>query len=513
MSLITSPLNPTGIHFNSSGLASDFHDIRQMQGARVSSPAVATERLLQNPTPELPNPSKFTASLDQKLPKVSLHSGAPLRVISERKMKDIVPPPPPIFRNQFETVKELFNKYVVPSYGRFDLAFSHGSGSYVWDVNGKRYLDFGGGIAVCALGHANAEITQTLVEQSQRLVHVSNLYYHEPQGRLAQQIVRHLGPGKVFFSNSGAEANEGLYKVARKFGHEEGRFEILTALNSFHGRTLAGIAATGQEKVKKGFEPAVSGFRHVPYNDLEAIRQALSPATVAVLIEGIQGEGGITPARSEYLLGLRALCDEKKLLLFMDGVQDGHFRTGRFQSFQRLLEGVAGADTFLPDGLSMAKSLGGGFPISAFWVRDRHADLLGPGTHASTFGGTPLGCAVALKIFEVIEREKLADNARELGDWIKMKIHHLSQTYPQVVKGVRGIGLIIGIELEPSHPRFRESDKPAAMQFVNRLHAAGLLTIPSGTQVLRLLPPLNLTRPQAEEGIQIFESVVKSLAG
>ncbi|MEW6161257.1 MAG: aminotransferase class III-fold pyridoxal phosphate-dependent enzyme, partial [Verrucomicrobiota bacterium] len=211
--------------------------------------------------------------------------------------------------------------------------------------------------------------------------------------------------------------------------------------------------------------------------------------------------------------GLRALCDEKKLLLFMDGVQDGHFRTGRFQSFQRLLEGVAGADTFLPDGLSMAKSLGGGFPIGAFWVRDRHADLLGPGTHASTFGGTPLGCAVALKIFEVIEREKLADNARELGDWIKTRIHHLSQTYPQVVKGVRGIGLIIGIELEPSHPRFRESDKPAAMQFVNRLHAAGLLTIPSGTQVLRLLPPLNLTRPQAEEGIQIFESVVKSLAG
>src|SRR5690606_5855097 len=174
----------------------------------------------------------------------------------------------------------------------------------------------------------------------------------------------------VFFCNSGAEANEGLYKLARRFGHEEGRFEILTARNSFHGRTLAGIAATGQEKVKKGFEPMMPGFRHVPFNDLQAVRDAISPATVGVLIEGIQGEGGITPATAEYLLGLRALCDERRMLLMMDAVQCGYFRTGRFESFQRILEGVPGGEGFCPDGVSMAKSLGGGFPIGAFWVRE-----------------------------------------------------------------------------------------------------------------------------------------------
>src|ERR1041384_4390320 len=228
-------------------------------------------------------------------------------------MKEIVAPPL-IVHNQFETVKELFNRYVVPTYARFDVAFSHGSGSYLWDVRGKRYLDLGAGIAVCALGHANPEITEALVEQSQKLVHVSNLYYHEPQGRLAQRIVKHLAPGKLFLCNSGEEADEGLFKLARKFGHDEGRFEIITTFNSFHGRTLAGIAATGQEKVKKGFEPSVPGFRHVPYNDLGAVRAAISPATAAVLIEGIQGEGGIMPASREYLLGLRRLCDEQRLL-------------------------------------------------------------------------------------------------------------------------------------------------------------------------------------------------------
>ena len=224
-----------------------------------------------------------------------------------------------------------------------------------------------------ALGHAHPGITEALIEQSRKLVHVSNLYYHEPQGRLAQSIVARIAPGKCFFCNSGGEANEGLYKLARKFGHEEGRFEVITTFNSFHGRTLAGIAATGQDKVRKGFEPLVPGFRQVPYNDLEAVREALSPATAAVLIEGIQGEGGVTPATPEYLIGLRQLCDEKKLLLMMDGVQDGHFRTGRFQSFQRILE-KAGGD-FLPDAISMAKSLGGGYPIGAFWIRAPYADL------------------------------------------------------------------------------------------------------------------------------------------
>src|ERR1051325_9301959 len=211
-------------------------------------------------------------------------------------MKESLLPPPPMLRNRFESVRELFNQHVVPSYARFDLAFSHGAGVQLYDVHGKRYLDMGGGIAVCALGHAHPAITEALVEQSKRLVPVSNLYYHEQRGRRAQQRTRLIGPGKVFFCNSGAEANEGLFKLARKFGHDEGRFEIITTLNSFHGRTLAGISATGQDKVKKGFEPMVQGFRHVPYNDLNAVREAISPATVAVLIECIQGEGGLNIA-------------------------------------------------------------------------------------------------------------------------------------------------------------------------------------------------------------------------
>ena len=426
-------------------------------------------------------------------------------------MKEIVPTPPAIARHDFAAIQGLYQKHVVPSYGRFELALSHGAGSYVFDVAGKRYLDLGAGIAVCGLGHAHREITEALIQQSQRLVHVSNLYYTEPQGRLAQALVNQIAPGKVFFGNSGGEANEGLFKLARKFGHDEGRFEILTAVNSFHGRTLACIAATGQDKVKKGFEPMTAGFRHVPYNDLEAVAQALSPATVAVLIEGVQGEGGVTPATPEYLLGLRRLCDEKKLLLLMDEVQCGYFRTGRFASFQRLLEGVPGGERFLPDGLSLAKSLAGGFPMGAFWVRGRYADLLGPGTHASTFGGTPLACAVALKVLEVVQRDRLADNARQTGEFLKNGLTRLAAAFPRVIRNVRGLGLMLGFELAPDLPAFAGSTPTPAIQFVNQLHALGVLTIPAGARVVRLLPPLNLSRAEAEEGLRLLEAVAVRL--
>jgi acetylornithine/N-succinyldiaminopimelate aminotransferase len=429
-------------------------------------------------------------------------------------MKEIVPESPAIVRNQQVAIQQLFQQYVVPSYGRFELALSHGQGSWLWDVNGKRYLDLGGGIAVTSLGHAHPEIADALAAQARKLIHISNLYYHEPQGRLAQKIVSPLAPGKVFFCNSGAEANEGLFKLARKFGHDEGRFEIITAINSFHGRTLAGISATGQDKVKKGFEPMVSGFRHVPYNDLRAVREAISPATVAVLIEGVQGEGGVTPATPEYLLGLRALCDEKKLLLLMDGVQCGHFRTGRFQSFQRTLESVTGGEKFLPDAISMAKSLGNGFPIGAFWIRQPYGDLLSAGTHGTTYGGNLLGCAVALKVMEIIEREGLADNARKLGEFFRAGIAELAQKYPSIIKGPRGLGLMVGIELAAKDgvPAFAGSDKPAAIQFVNALHDLGLLTVPAGALIVRLLPALNLTASEAEQGLEIIETLASRLA-
>ena len=435
-------------------------------------------------------------------------------------MKDSPSPAPaPATPSQAAEIRGLFQNYVVPTYGRFDLVLDRGAGSHLWDVEGRQYLDLGGGIAVCSLGHAHPELAEALTTQARRLLHVSNLYHHESQGRLAEQIVNRIAPGKVFFANSGAESNEGLYKLARKFGHDEGRFEILTATNSFHGRTLASIAATGQDKVKKGFEPAVSGFRHIPFNDLEAARNALSPATVAILIEGVQGEGGLTPATTEYLIGLRRLCDENRMLLLMDGVQCGHYRTGRFQSFQRLLEGVPGADSFLPDALSMAKSLGGGFPIGAFWVRQKAhgvdlANTLGPGTHGTTYGGTPLACAVALRILEIIDRDGLADHVRTVGSWLTTELGKFASTYPGVVKGVRGIGFMQGLEL---HPRdqirgFAGSDKPSSLQMVHQLHEAGVLTIPSGNQVVRLLPALNLPQDQLAEGLDVIGKVLQRIA-
>jgi acetylornithine aminotransferase/acetylornithine/N-succinyldiaminopimelate aminotransferase len=257
----------------------------------------------------------------------------------------------------------------------------------------------------------------------------------------------------------------------------------------------------------------VPGFRQVPYNDLEAMRAALSPATAAIMVEGIQGEGGVTPATPEYLLGLRQLCDEFKLLLFMDAVQCGHFRSGRFQSFQRVLEGTNGGEKFLPDGISMAKSLGGGFPIGAFWVRAPYADLLGAGTHGTTYGGSPLACAVALKILEVIEREGLADNARQVGEYLKAGLNDLAQKYPGVIRHVRGLGLMLGIELAPDIVNL--PGDPAKMQSVriaNLFHTAGLLVIPAGAQILRLLPPLNLRRDEAGEGLKLIESVVANLS-
>jgi acetylornithine/N-succinyldiaminopimelate aminotransferase len=434
-------------------------------------------------------------------------------------MKEIVPSPPPIVRNEAAAVQALFQQYVVPSYGRFEIVFSHGSGSHVFDIAGKRYLDLGGGIAVSSLGHAHPAITEALIEQSRKLVHVSNYYYHESQGRLAEALVRLIGPGKCFFCNSGGEANEGLYKLARKFGHDEGRFEVITATNSFHGRTLAGIAATGQDKIKKGFEPMVPGFRQVPFNDLEAMRTAISPATAAILVEGIQGEGGITLARPDYLLGLRQLCDEKKLLLLLDGVQDGHFRTGRFQSFQRILEtaesdstGTGAPSSFLPDAISMAKSLGGGFPMGAFWVREPYADLLGSGTHGTTYGGSPLACTVGLKVLEVIQREKLADNARQVGDHLKAGLQELAQKYPAIILDVRGLGLMLGMELAPNIPNLPgESTKTQSARMALLLHVAGLLTIPAGPQVLRFLPPLNLRPGEADEGLGLIDAVCSRL--
>jgi acetylornithine aminotransferase/acetylornithine/N-succinyldiaminopimelate aminotransferase len=417
-------------------------------------------------------------------------------------MKEVLAPPKSaIVRNETKRIRELFDQFVVPSYSRFDLVLERGEGSYVWDVDGKRYLDLAGGIAVCSLGHAHPEITKALTEQAKKLIHVSNLYYTEPQGQLAKRIIDHIGPGRVFFCNSGAEANEGLFKLARKFGHAEGRYEIITTTDSFHGRTLAGIAATGQEKIKKGFAPEVVGFGQVPFNNVEAMRRTITKSTAAILVEPVQGESGITIAKAEYLIGLRRLCDEHNLLLLFDEVQAGHFRTGKFQSWQRILE-MEDVD-LLPDGASMAKSLGGGFPMGAFWVREKFANVLSPGTHASTFGGTPLACAVALRIFEVIEGENLAANAREVGQFILGELQKVREKFSNVLKVVRGIGLMVGIEFQPE---FKAAD------IAKELHKRNLLTVPAGNSVIRLLPALNLSRAEAEGGLRAIEGLVVDLA-
>jgi predicted acetylornithine/succinylornithine family transaminase len=414
--------------------------------------------------------------------------------------------------DRLSDIRKLYQRNVVPSYARFDLALDHGERSYVFDVAGKRYLDLGAGIAVCALGHAHPEITDALLEQSRKLVHVSNLYFSKPQAQLAEALVGLIGPGRCFFCNSGAEANEGLYKLARRFGHDTGRYEIITTDGSFHGRTLAGISATGQPKVKKGFEPMVVGFRQVPFNDLDAMHAAISSQTAAILLESIQGESGITAATTEYLMGLRQLCDERGLLLLLDEVQAGHFRTGKFHGWQRILEDAPGAQDFLPDAISMAKGLGGGFPIGAFWVRDKYADVLSAGTHATTFGGNPLGCAVGLKVLEVIQRDLLADNAREIGRFMIDELQRLTRKFPKVLKEVRGFGLMIGLEFRADASGFSGNEKTPALQVVERLHNAGVLTVPAGTTVVRFLPALNITRSEAVEGLHAIEAVVAELA-
>ncbi len=408
-----------------------------------------------------------------------------------------------------DPIKQRIDDFVIPTYARFDLAFTHGEGSHLYDAAGKRYLDLGTGIATACLGHGNAEIATALAEQAGKLTHVSNLYYTEPQGLLAEKLVQHAGgSGKVFFCNSGAEANETLYKLARLHGEAKGKFEILTTTDSFHGRTLAGIAATGQKKVKDGFAPAVEGFSHVPFGDLDAMREAIKPATGGILVEPIQGESGIHSATPEYLLGLQQLCQEHNLLLLLDEVQCGHFRTGKFYGWQTIM---ADHPNFAPDACSMAKSLAGGLPMGAIWASGTLQNLLGPGKHGTTFGGTPLICAGALKALEIIERDGLAQNATELGAYLKEQIEKLITNYPGVLKEVRGVGLMIGVVLAEGITAFAQSKRPASVQMVQRLHDAGLLTIPAGADVFRLLPALNLTKEDADEGLVLIESVVKEL--
>jgi acetylornithine aminotransferase/acetylornithine/N-succinyldiaminopimelate aminotransferase len=397
-------------------------------------------------------------------------------------------------------VQALYDQFVVPTVNR-GLTLTRGKGRHVWDDAGRKYLDLGGGVAVNSLGHAHPAIRETLARQADVLIHSSNYYYNEWQGRLAQRIVELTGPGKVFFCNSGAEANEALIKLARKFGHaaggsgNDGRYEIITAQNSFHGRTMATLSATGQEKIKQGFDPLLPGFVHVPFNDLAAVEAAITPKTVAVQIEGIQGEGGVHVATPEYLLGLRALTKKHNLLLLWDGVQDGYFRTGRWQCYERILENVPGAENYLPDAIAMAKSLGAGYPIGAVWIREPYSNVFTPGSHGTTYGGSPLACAVALTVMDVVEREKLADNIRARGEELKRGLEALVGT--RGIQEIRGFGGLIGMVV---------ADEPASV--VARLAKAGLILIPAAHHTVRFLPPLNVTAEEIAEALRTVKDNV-----
>ncbi len=438
------------------------------------------------------------------------------------------------------STRELYDRYVIPTYGRFDLKLARGRGCEVWDEDGKRYLDFGAGIAVTSIGHAHPRVVRVLQEQVAKLVHTSNLYFTRPQAVLAERLVRLVNGGsaagaggKVFFCNSGAEANEALFKLARKFGNEGApppprhtvgefvqadtpRFGIVTMLGSFHGRTLAGISATGQEKVKKGFEPMVEGFRHVKFNDIAALQSAVDEGgTVAVLLEPVQGEIGVQPADAEFLRAARRRCDERDLLLMFDEVQCGLGRTGDWCGWKSIAPDV------MPDAVSWAKGIAGGFPLGAIWVSERAltlrdgtatklCDLLGPGTHGTTFGGTPLVCAGALEVLSVIEEERLLENARAVGAHALAVLRAMASP---LVAEVRGLGLMIGIELAADfseHAKVPEGKSPALF-LVEKLHEAGLLTIPSGTHALRWLPALNVTRAEIDDAAAILARVLTAV--
>jgi len=395
-------------------------------------------------------------------------------------------------------VRAQYAQHVVPSYKRSATApvLVRGKGSRVWDADGKEYLDFGSGIAVNCLGHAHPRLAEVMRRQGEELVHVSNIFFHPKQAELAAALVERTGPGKMFFCNSGAEANEGMVKAARKAGSGERRYEVITALNSFHGRTLGMIAASGQERLREGFGPVMPGFVYVPFNDLAAVEKAIGPKTAAVMVEGIQGEGGVIPATADYLLGLRKLTKEKGVSLLMDSVQCGHYRTGCFQSYELILEKAGKKEKFLPDAVSMAKSLGAGFPIGAVWFGEKLKDVLGPGSHATTYGGTALACAVALEILKIIEEEKLAENIAGRGEELKRGLAQL--TGKGWVGEVRGYGGMVGVTVRGrTHGEVAEA-----------LAQQGLLVVPAGSDVLRFLAPYNVSVAEIEEAVRKVEATL-----
>jgi acetylornithine aminotransferase/acetylornithine/N-succinyldiaminopimelate aminotransferase len=393
---------------------------------------------------------------------------------------------------------ELYDAHVLKNYPRAPITIVRGRGTEVWDDAGKSYLDFSSGIAVSSLGHCHPHWVAAIQRQAAELIHTSNLFRHPNQGELARRLIGYAGPGRVFFCNSGAEADEAMLKLARlhgmrKCGAEAQCFKVICAKKGFHGRMFGGMSATARESVQYGFRPLVPGFSFADLNDVASFAALVDDATAAILVESIQGDGGINPCTPEFLVGLRRLCDEHNLLLLVDEVQCGAGRTGQFFAYE--------AAGIRPDAVAMAKGLGGGFPIGALWVGERSADLFKPGMHGSTFGGTPLACAAGLAVLDVIEREGLlAHVRRESGPWIG-DLQRMAAEFPQQVLEVRGRGFLVGVQMAAD-------SGPWSAALLER----GLLTAQAGVNVIRLLPPLNATADELARAVEIFRSALAARA-
>ena len=388
-------------------------------------------------------------------------------------------------------VARLTDRYVAHTYARYPVALVRGKGARVWDADGREYLDFLAGIAVNALGHCHPAVVRAIQHQSRKLLHVSNLYHILPQAELARELCRHSFADRVFFCNSGAEANEAAIKLARRYGGEHlgGKYEILSAHNSFHGRTLATLTATGQEKVRAGYDPLPEGFRQIPFNDLRAAEDAIdAQRTVGILVESIQGEGGVNVADPDYLRGLRELCDRRGLLLILDEVQTGMGRTGKLFGYENF--GIT------PDIMTLAKALGGGLPIGAMLAREEVANSFAPGSHASTFGGNPLVCSVGLAVIKTLLSGGVMKNCARMGKFFVQGLEKLKNRF-SFVRGIRGKGLLLGLELEME-----------GAAIVDECMKEGLLLNCTAYKVLRFAPPLTITEKEITRGLGILEKVL-----
>ena len=392
-----------------------------------------------------------------------------------------------------QEIAERGKKVFIGTYNRYPAAMVKGSGCRLIDADGTSYLDFLSGIAVCALGHCHPAVTAAICRQAGELVHVSNLYYTQPQTELAELLVANSFADKVFLCNSGAEANEAAIKLAR-IASGEGRYQIISLVGSFHGRTLATVAATGQEKFHKGFEPLPAGFVHAPFGDLQAIEKLIGPATCAILCEPIQGEGGVRPLSSEYLQGIRALCDKHNLLLIFDEIQTGLGRTGTLFAYQQL--GI------VPDIMTLAKALGNGLPIGALLTRDAIAAAFTPGSHASTFGGNPVACAAATASLQVILSPQFLPDVQQQGRYFRAKLSRLVEEFPQLLVEVRGLGLILGLVLTAKGAEL-------GTELVNRMFARGFLINFAGGTALRFVPPLIVTTSEIDQLIVALAEVLR----